>query len=245
MCTVILLLRPGAAWPVMVAANRDERLDRAWDPPAEFWPGMIGGRDRLAGGSWMAVNRHGVMAAVLNRVGSLGPAADKRSRGELPLLALEGASAAAAAAIVAGWDARLWRPFNLVLADRNGGFFAAGLGEGRPVVTPLAPGLSMVTAWPPNDPASARSMRHVPRWRAAAAPASPDDWGAWPGLLADSGGGPAEALNLPPRAGFGTICSSLLAFGGRTRWDFAPGAPDRAAFQPVAGLSGGAAPRLL
>jgi len=245
MCTVILLHRPGLAWPVMVAANRDERLDRAWDPPGPYWPGLIGGRDRLAGGTWMAVNRHGVMAAVLNRVGSLGPGPGKRSRGELPLLALQAASAAAAAEIVAGLDCGLYRPFNMVLADRNGGVFAAGLGEGRAEVTVLPEGLSMVTAYPPNDPASARTARHLPRWRAAAAPLSPEDWGAWPALLADSGGGAAEALNVPPRDGFGTVSSSLLALGATTRWDFAAAPPDRAPFRPVGGLSGPAAPPLL
>jgi hypothetical protein len=89
---------PLLAGTVLIAANRDERLDREWDPPAAHWPGLIGGRDRLGGGSWMAVNHHGVMAAVLNRVGSLGPEPGKRSRGELPLLALQAASAAEAAA---------------------------------------------------------------------------------------------------------------------------------------------------
>ena len=53
----------------------------------------------------MGVNRHGVVAAVLNRPGSLGPAPGKRSRGELPLLALEHDLAAAAAAAIAALDA--------------------------------------------------------------------------------------------------------------------------------------------
>ncbi len=245
MCTVITLIRPGHAWPVMLAANRDERLERAWDPPGAYWPRLIGGRDRLGGGSWMAVNRHGVVAAVLNRVGSLGPAPGKRSRGELPLRALEAASAEEAGAMVSGWDAGLWRPFNMVLADHRGGLYVEGLGEGRPLVSPLPEGISMVTAYRPNDPASARTVRHLPRWRAAPPPESPDDWGAWPALLADSGGGPAEALNVPPRNGFGTVASSLLALGAELRWDFAGGPPDVAPFQPVAGLSGPRSPPLL
>jgi hypothetical protein len=245
MCTVILLHRPGATWPVLIAANRDERLDRAWDPPAAHWPGLIGGRDRLGGGSWMAVNQHGVMAAVLNRVGSLGPEPGKRSRGELPLLALKAGSAAEAAAIMAGWDAAQWRPFNLVLADRHGGHYVEGLGEGRPRVTALPPGLSMVTAYPPNDAASARTARHLPRWRQAPAPDSPDDWGAWPALLADSDGTAAQTLNVPPRHGFGTVSASLLALGLETRWDFAAGPPHQAPFQPVPALSGPPPPPLL
>src|SRR6195952_3837789 len=134
MCTVVVLIRPGHAWPLMLAANRDERLDRAWDLPGEYWPerpGVVAGRDRLGGGTWMGVNRHGVVAAVLNRQGSLGPAAGKRSRGELPLMALAGSSATAAAEALAQHDAAQWRSFNLVLAGRAGAIFLRGLGAGR------------------------------------------------------------------------------------------------------------------
>lgn len=63
MCTVVALVRPGR---VLLAANRDERIDRPWDPPAEYWPGILGGRDRTAGGTWMALNKAGVVATVLN-----------------------------------------------------------------------------------------------------------------------------------------------------------------------------------
>lgn len=234
MCTVILLRRPGADWPLLLAANRDERLDRPWDPPAEFWPGVVGGRDRLAGGSWMAMNRQGVIATVLNRVGSLGPDPGKRSRGELPVLALAGETAATAAARIGALDAGLWRPFNMVLADAASAWFIAGLGAGHPEVTALPEGVSMVTAHPPNDRRSPRTARHLPRFEAAAPP-TPPDWGAWPALLADSDGATAEALNVPPLGGFGTLCSSLVALGinGERHWLFAPGPPDRVAFAPV------------
>ncbi|MBX6746998.1 MAG: NRDE family protein, partial [Acetobacteraceae bacterium] len=160
MCTVILLRRPGHAWPALIAANRDERLDRAWDPPAAWWPdrpGVIGGRDRSAGGTWMAANPAGLVAAVLNRPGSLGPAPGKRSRGELPLLALEHGSAAAAAAAIAALPAEEWRPFNMLLADRREGFFLRGTGTGRPEVEPLPAGVSMITAHDPNDLSSPRT----------------------------------------------------------------------------------------
>ncbi len=241
MCTLILLHRPGHAWPVLVAANRDERLDRAWDWPGKYWPGITGGRDRAGGGTWMALNRHGVMAAVLNRAGSLGPAPGKRSRGELPLLALQADSAASAASLAAEWDAGAWRPFNLVLADRAGGWFVAGLGGGRPEAERLPAGVSMITSHPPNAPGSPRVARHLPLWRRTQAPESPDDWGLWPVLLADRNGGPAEALNVPPRGGFGTVCAALLALGDVARWDFAAGPPHTAMFRPVAppGPTGG------
>ena len=54
MCTVLLRFQPAAEWPVLVAAVRDEFLARPWDPPAEHWPaypGLVGGRDRLACGT--------------------------------------------------------------------------------------------------------------------------------------------------------------------------------------------------
>lgn len=235
MCTVILLRRPGHAWPLCLAANRDERLDRPWEGPAEHWPGILGGRDLPGGGTWLAMNRAGVVAAVLNRPGSLGPAPGKRSRGELPLLALGQASAEAAARALSALDGEAWRPFHMVLADARTAWFLAGDGTGRIAAAPLSPGLTMVTAHPPNDPASPRIARHLPRFRRARPPVPPD-WGDWPALLADAEGGAAEALNIPPIGGFGTVSASLLALGaaGERLWHFAPGPPDRAAFAPVA-----------
>jgi hypothetical protein len=240
MCTVILLRRPGHAWPLILAANRDEKFLRAWDPPAAHWPerpGVIGGRDREGGGTWMAL-RGGVVAAVLNRPGSLGPAAGKRSRGELPLIALEADTATAAAARIAALDAGAWRPFNMVLADARAAFFLRGLGDGHPAAVALGFGVSMVTAHEPNDIASPRIARHLPRFVAATAPDPSGAWADWEGLLADRTLGPAgvaDALNVPPVQGFGTVCASLLAIpaAGAPVWRFAAGPPDRAPYRPV------------
>ncbi len=179
MCTVVLLIRPGHAWPLVLAANRDEMLNRPWDPPAAHWPdqpNVIAGRDRLAGGTWMGVNRDGVAAAVLNRPGSLGPAAGKRSRGELPLLALAHGSAIEAAAAIAALNSGGWRSFNLVVADRTGAIFVRGLGHGHPQVQPFAPGLHMVTAHDPDDPKARGFARHLARFKSAAPPEPAPDW---------------------------------------------------------------------
>lgn len=233
MCTVITLHRPGHAWPVMLAANRDERIDRPALPPAEHWPGIIGGRDASAGGTWLAVNRAGVLATVLNRPGTLGPVAGKRSRGELPLLALGADDAAGAAARITALDAGLWRPFHMVLADRHGAWFIAGLGQGAPQARKLPVGVSMVTSHAPNDLDDPRIPRHLPRFTATPAPDSPEDWGAWPALLADQEGG-AAALNIAPRGGFGTVSAALVALGAGLHFDAAPGPPHCHAFAPVA-----------
>ncbi|MBR0653924.1 NRDE family protein [Plastoroseomonas arctica] len=224
MCTLILLRRPGHGWPLLLAANRDERLDRAWEAPAEFWPGITGGRDATGGGTWLALSRHGVVAGVLNRPGSLGPAPGKRSRGELPLMAAGAASAAAAAAAIGGLDSGEWRSFNLVVADRDTAWFLRGEGAGPVAAVALAEGVTMVTSMDPNHAASPRVRRHLPRFEAAAAP-SPPDWGTWPALLRDSGGDRAEALNVPASGGFGTVSASLIGLGAgdERAWQFAPG----------------------
>ena len=110
MCTVVLATHLSKTWPILLAANRDEQLNRVWQPPARHWPDqpdVIGGKDNPGGGTWKAVNRHGVVAVVLNRVGSLGPAPNKRSRGELPLLALREANAADGARRVGDIEAAL------------------------------------------------------------------------------------------------------------------------------------------
>lgn len=120
MCTLVLLRRPGHAWPLLLAANRDEALSRPWQAPGRHWPDraeVVAGRDEEAGGSWLGVNDHGVVAAVLNRVGSLGPQTGKRSRGELVLDALDFEDAASSAAALADLDPDAYRPFNLVIAD--------------------------------------------------------------------------------------------------------------------------------
>lgn len=223
---------------MLLAANRDERLDRPWDLPGRHWPGQpdtVAGRDRLGGGTWMAL-RGDVTAAVLNRSGSLGPATGKLSRGDLPLLAVRQATARAAADALIRLDAGLYRTFNMVLADRTGAWFVRGLGQDRPEAWMLPPGLHVVTAYDPDDPASERMQAHRPRFEAAVVPdPAVGNWSAWQALLSDRTGERMAAINVPPLDGFGTVCSSLLGLpvDGVPVWLFAAGPPDEAPFRHV------------
>jgi hypothetical protein len=226
LCTIVVLIRPGHAWPVALAANRDEQCDRAWDPPAAWWPdrpGVIAGRDRTGG-----------IAGVLNRPGSLGPAPGKCSRGKLPLIALEHPSAEDAASAITQLDAGAWRSFNMLLADRRGAIFLRGLGRGSPTAHPLPPGLHMITAHDPDDLTSPRVARHLPRFRAVPPPEA-DQGRSWLASLADRTGSAADQINVKPRAGFGTVCSSFIALpeAESPTWLFAAGPPDAAPFLPV------------
>ncbi len=92
MCTAVLSVEPGQ--PVLLAGVRDELTDRAWEPPGRHWPqypGLTGGRDLLAGGTWLAVcDQERRVGCVLNAIGKMAPAATRRSRGGLPLAAAAG-----------------------------------------------------------------------------------------------------------------------------------------------------------
>ncbi|MBF0307513.1 MAG: NRDE family protein, partial [Alphaproteobacteria bacterium] len=163
MCTVIVLHRPNLAWPLILAANRDEMAGRPWRPPARHWrdrENVVAGLDELAGGTWMGLNDTGVVACVLNRIGTLGPAPGKRSRGELPLEALDHPDAALAVAALADLDPRAWRPFNMVVADDRDAFWLRSTGAGRVRVARMPEGLSMLTARDLDDPADPRIAAH-------------------------------------------------------------------------------------
>ena len=237
MCTVVALIRPSHRYPLLLAANRDEHRKRPWDPPARHWPDqpdIVAGRDRTAGGTWMGVNRAGVVAAILNRAGTLGPAVGKRSRGEIPLLALRHPNAEQAAAAVGRIDAAEWRDFNLVVGDRFGAFFIRGLGRGHPTAERLPDDVAMVTAYDPNDLESPRVARHLPRLRGDL-PDGPDDWAGWRTILSDRSGDVGQQINVSPRGDFATVCSSFVAVpaAGTPIWLFAAGPPHEAEFRPV------------
>jgi hypothetical protein len=131
MCTLVILRRPGHRWPVLIGANRDEMSQRPWLPPGRHWPDrpwVVAGLDQQAGGSWLGINDHGLIAGIMNRPQSLGPAAGKRSRGELVLDALDHADAREAAAAFAELDPEAYRPFNLILADNTEAFWVRHAG---------------------------------------------------------------------------------------------------------------------
>ena len=251
MCTLVILRRPDHAWPLLLAANRDEMLDRPWQPPARHWPDrpeVVAGRDELAGGTWLGVNDHGVTAAVLNRVGSLGPTTDKRSRGELVLEALDHADADAAAEALADLHGTAYRSFNLVVADNRDAYWVRSTGADSVDVASIPAGLSMITSGELNDPDSPRIHNFLERFRDASPPdVGNNDWTAWETLLTsqlyDTDDGPNEAMCIVTDHGYGTVSSSLIALPSPEHaeqgyvWRFAPGRPSDVDFTPVSATS--------
>src|SRR5689334_12777158 len=93
MCTLVVATRLVPGFPLVVAANRDERLSRAASPPAFDGRGFIAPRDEVAGGTWLGLNRHGVFVGVTNRFGVAKDDA-RESRGELVIEGLAAETAA-------------------------------------------------------------------------------------------------------------------------------------------------------
>jgi uncharacterized protein with NRDE domain len=166
-CLLIALsgVLPGA--PLLVAANRDELHSR----PAEVitvlrdrGPRILGGRDAVAGGTWLAVNEHGVVAGLTNQPSVSGRDDTRRSRGELPL-AFAGYqdAATAVAGVCAGLDPSSYNPCWLLVGDRHS-LFSVGLTSGHhPVVRQLPPGTYVLENQPLPDisPKARRVARMV------------------------------------------------------------------------------------
>jgi uncharacterized protein with NRDE domain len=133
----------------MVAANRDERLDR----PAvaamvlrDREPRILGGRDLLAGGTWLAVSDLGVVAGLTNQPTTDGRDPAKRSRGELPLVCASQPTARQAAdALATGVDPARYNPCWMLVGDRDT-LFSVGIGSDSqaPEIEQLRPGLHVL-----------------------------------------------------------------------------------------------------
>lgn len=148
MCLLIVASGVDDRLPLVVAANRDERLERptrAMTVLQPAGPRILGGRDELAGGTWLAVNRHGVVAGLTNAPRPGGRDPSKRSRGELPLAAAGWPTAEAGAADLAA----RFRPADynaawLLVGDRDAVFFVDMTGAGRAGVHRLEPGIHVL-----------------------------------------------------------------------------------------------------
>ena len=196
------------------------------------------------------MNDDGVVAAILNRVGSLGAEVGKRSRGELVLEALDHAEAEQAATALTQLNPTAYRSFNLFVGDATRAYWLrhdAEDSESRGIeARPLPEGLSMITAHDRNDVESPRIRDYLSRFAQAPAP-DPEsgDWQAWSGLMAsrvhDPEEGPLAAMTIATDRGFGTSSSALIALPSppatisdmvevdstQPIFLFAPGPPDR------------------
>jgi hypothetical protein len=229
MGTVIVSVEPSEP-RMLLACVRDEMLDRGWLPPGRYWPELplVGGRDELTGGTWLAVHPAiPRVACVLNGEGQHAPQPFRKSRGELPLLAGAGGWPA-----LDGLDPAAYDPFHLVVADIASASVLSWDGV-RETRTGLDAGTHLITGrgLARQDPEALRFAGKFAAVRPAADPsAEPGDaWGDWI-VLVGGGGLPdtdPQAIRvrreLPGGRMYGTSSVSYVAFGpAGMRYDFEP-----------------------
>ena len=132
MCLAAVSFGTSTDYPLVFAANRDELHERP-TAAAAWWGGerpIYGGRDLKAGGSWLAVDRRGRLAAVTNfREHPKGDAT--LSRGDLVKDYL--ASALEAEQFLATIESRQaeYGPYNLLIFDGSRLFYASNRAAGK------------------------------------------------------------------------------------------------------------------
>ncbi|OGG46591.1 MAG: hypothetical protein A3F84_22285 [Candidatus Handelsmanbacteria bacterium RIFCSPLOWO2_12_FULL_64_10] len=210
MCFILALFQMRADYPLIVAANREERRDRLSTTPFrwEGKPALWAGKDEVAGGTWFGVNSRGVFAAITNR---RGVPADRTllSRGTLCIDALRAPSTEAAlAAMEARLEANPSNAFNFVCADVAGGWTTTWRGRTRD----LSPGIHLITSRGEPDDRRLSVTRRAKKLLGGVDLEAPlDDLLAGLGsLCADTGG--TDPICRPGNDR-GTVSSSLLALG--------------------------------
>lgn len=195
MCLLAIAHRVNVDWPLLVAANRDEFLERparplqAWETP----PGILAGCDLQAGGTWMGVNTRGAgrgrWAALTNLRRAGEPRAALRSRGELVVQALQARGSLVEVARQLGSAVSAYAGFNLVLGDPEQLLVISSAEAGW---RRLEPGVYALSNGPPGDDwPKMRSARRKMREYAD----RPTAMSALTRLLADPA--PASAASLP------------------------------------------------
>jgi uncharacterized protein with NRDE domain len=156
MCLLVVAFQLVPDAPLIVGANRDEVLERPSTALTVLHPGpprVLGGRDELSGGTWLAVNERGVFAGLTNQ--PLGDAKDpsKRSRGELPVaLARHESATVAVREFLSRFRPEDYNGSWLLVGDRSSLFFIDFTGLVEPAVVALPPGLHVLENKPLGDP---------------------------------------------------------------------------------------------
>jgi uncharacterized protein with NRDE domain len=230
-CTVLLRLTPNGALPVLLGAVRDEFVERPWDPPARHWNGaaarLIGGRDRLAGGTWLAVDPERRAVAALLNAGRRDEPADGQARPTRGTLALQILSEGTLPADLERYDR-----FHLLRADLDGGALWSWDGD-ELTHAELAPGDHIVVNAGLDTPDDPLVPHFAPRLAGLASRPEP-----WLDLLAGDGLDPGDdralivAKEIEGRA-YGSTSASLVALSpGGVRYDFT-GTPAQPAWRSV------------
>uniref|UniRef100_A0A803NJ95 Uncharacterized protein n=2 Tax=Cannabis sativa TaxID=3483 RepID=A0A803NJ95_CANSA len=157
MCIAAFLWQTHPLYPFFLLLNRDEYHTRPTEPLA-WWNGdeILGGKDGLAGGTWLACARDGKIAFLTN-VRELTSLPQSKTRGDLPLRFLKSKKNPVEFGEELVKEADHYNGFNLILADicsKTMVYVTNRLKNDQKYVTIVLPGIhvlsnaSLDTPWP-------------------------------------------------------------------------------------------------
>jgi uncharacterized protein with NRDE domain len=235
-CTILLAWQRYPDTPIILAANRDELIARPSAPPGllNAHPWVVGGRDLLAGGTWLAVAAGPTICAVTNRHPDTGPPLPpdptRRSRGEIPLSLLLDTRPEEVPDRLAALGPGRYNPVNVLWLSLDRALVAEVDDSGPVRVIQLDPGPHVLTTGDLDDVARPKvAMLTAGMDAALAAGGGPDEVLARMRLLlADHTtptGEPVDAACIHGDV-YGTVSSSTVIAGrDRLTYEHAPGRP--------------------
>jgi uncharacterized protein with NRDE domain len=152
MCTLIAIHRRVPGSPLVVAANRDEYLDRPTEGLAlrrTSTGTVVAPQDIRAGGTWLGLNGRGVFSALTN-LRNPSPDPTLKSRGMVVVQALAARCAEEAADALQGLPRDAYNPFNCLVADAETAWLVVYQNQAR--VHELEPGVHVIGNADPAAP---------------------------------------------------------------------------------------------
>ncbi|KAL4650405.1 hypothetical protein ACB092_01G085700 [Castanea dentata] len=148
MCIAAFAWQAHPLYPFLLLQNRDEYHNRPTEPLA-WWEGceILGGRDEVAGGTWLACSRGGRVAFITN-VLELHALPEAKSRGDLPVLFLESTKTPKEFAAELIKEAHQYNGFNLIVADISSKtmFYVSNRPKGEPtLMQEVSPGIHVLS----------------------------------------------------------------------------------------------------
>ncbi|KHG30153.1 Ser/Thr-rich T10 in DGCR region [Gossypium arboreum] len=150
MCIAAFIWQAHPLYPLLLLQNRDEYHNRPTKALA-WWDvdgcEILGGRDEVAGGTWLACSRQGSVAFLTN-VLELHPRPDAKTRGDLPLLFLESTKSPMEFAEQLATDAHQFNGFNLIVAaiPSKSMVYISNRPKGEPIdIQQVSPGLHVLS----------------------------------------------------------------------------------------------------
>ena len=222
MCTSVILFRKEHTWPLIIGSNRDESLSRKSKFPGRHWlklyPQIIGGLDIKKGGSWIAINDHGLVAIIHNRKLVKDNNLIKKSRGQIILKLLSCNKIESALESLNNINQSIYNGFNIFLGNKSHCYWGKHISVDKKIeVNELNEGLSILTEKDLNDVTDKKTNFYLNKFSLAPTPEpSKNDWMSWELLLTmqniENKNYPEEAICfLNKKNDYGTRSSSLIA----------------------------------